>query len=290
VAVTNFPWERFVRFVLSTKSDPNDVLRRIRLPVVSWDGTISRRARLRGAPRPPVVEAWFNGRATPIAGSEAFMAWARANEIGELWERRPEFARANPDVEAACLLFCNPGLRSIAGTMVLAEFPGTEIAELLYTRFDHQVTEGVIAAFRRLFWDPAFMSRDDWTSLLDDLEPEQRNLLVLAFSGKKKAFVRCALGGVPEVDYTDILAHITTTAFMRFQEIMDEPVPDDVAAQSWARMAMQAGLKHKQFGGGPRKSMGEELQLALRHHDPKLPTLADLGLIAAPPATDKTGG
>ena len=281
--MTNVPWERFCRFVISTKADPNAALSRVRLPPLGWQSVMNRRAKLRNGPMPPVVDAWWNGTETPIAGSEAFLVWARANEIAELWERRPEFQKPDPDIESACRLFCNPGLRTVTGTLLLAGFTPTETIEFIYAQYDVQMTERALAAFRRLFWDPAFMSREDWVELLDQLDRDQRHLVMLAFQGRKKSYVRCALGGVPEVDYTDILAQITTAAHMRFQELMDEPVPDDVAAQSWARLAITAGERHKRYGTGPKKSVAEELQLALRHSDPKLPTLADLGISAPIP-------
>jgi hypothetical protein len=280
----NFPWERFVRFVISTKADPNTVLRRMRLPTMAWEATVLRRTKLRNAPRPPIVDAWFNGKDAPIAGSEAFLTWARTNEIAELWERRPEFQKPDSDVEAACRLFCNPGLRTVAGTLLLAGFTKTEIREFVYTQYDVELAERAVWAFGHLFWDQAFLTREDWAALLEDLDKDQRHLLMLAFSGRKKAYVRCALGGVPEVDYSDILSQITATAHMRFQALMDEPVPDDGAAQAWARLAMTAGEKHKRYGGGPKKSVAEELQLALRHTDAKLPTLADLGIGPVTPA------
>jgi len=276
----NFPYERAIRFLISRKVDVNTALKRLKLPVLEWREEMARRNRLKGGALPPVVDAYFRSEQVLINGSQAFLAWAQAEEIDELWSRQAEFSKRNDDLNEACRAFANPALRTVLGLLLMAGFSNDEVIEVIYQRSEFKLTAAAVELFKKLFWDVKVMRKEDWLSLLDDMEKDQRTLLSLAFEGKGRNYIKFALGVVPEVDLRDVLTNIMTKAHMRFNEMLELPDYNEAQAIAWAQLAMKAGEKRKNSGGGPSRNLSEDLQLQLQNDDPEFPTLAELNASA----------
>lgn len=270
----SFPYIRLVRFLISTKADVGNALRALKLPFPDWRDLVDLRKQLLATPQPPIVEAWFRGTVTPVEGSEAFLVWCAVHGVRELWERR---LGAGPDhFEDACRAFSNPAIRTVLATLLMVGFDHIEVQELLYSKYHLRISTESVAFFQRVFWDVDVMSRQDWALLLEEMEKDQRSQLVYAFSDLGKDGVKLSLGMVPEVDIGAILGDVASTSYFRYKQALDQPVPDDARAQTWAKLAIAAAEKKKRHGGGPSRSLSEEVQMQLTHDREKIPTLADL--------------
>jgi hypothetical protein len=283
----SFPYERFIRYLLSRKAEVNGALQRLKLPWLTNQDISERRENLFGGALPPIVDAYSRSNQVDVTGHPGFLAWIEKNHIADLWTRQPEFIRENPNLEAACKAFSNPAIRTVLGVLLLAKFESREICELIYTQYDLHFSEQALEYFRLNFWDTAFMTREDWVSFCGALEKDQRSLLSVAFAGKGRNYVKLHMGIVPEIELRDVLTDVLVRAHARFQELMEQPVADESLAMSWASLAIKAGEKRVRYGGGPARSFAEEAQMALDFDDPKLPTLADIGGSLPPTTTSK---
>jgi hypothetical protein len=172
-----YPYERFLRYLVSRKANVNDALERIGLPSV---GDLWRPSAVGSlcASAPLHIKRYLNApRGYPLI-REGFLEWAEKQEIDTLWRDQPEFCTSGPSptIALAGRLFYSPARRAVVGMLLLCGVARDEICQIVKDRFDVEVTESALSLYQWLYWDCRQTSRAFWQDVLPNFSAEERQL------------------------------------------------------------------------------------------------------------------
>jgi hypothetical protein len=276
-----YPYDLFVKFLITRKADVNGTLSSLGLPELTDNELLTKN--ILAGPLPPSVKAFIDSPENQVEKKEGFLEWAEAHEIRELWEIQPEFlhseyrtlTRGSGSMKKACDLFAAPNKRTAMSLLLMREFPQEDIIDVFSDHFETEVNAEVIQLARKYFFDFREMTPTDWHSLFHNLPPEERDKLQVGREPHSRQFVEYSIGKVPNLTYEEILNDIMVTSYYKFKELANQPLMDTMA-QRWAAMAMTAGEKKIKFTKGDRRDLNEDIQMRFEFTEPTFPTLAEL--------------
>jgi hypothetical protein len=276
-----YPYDLFVKFLITRKADVNRTLVSLGLPELSDGESLTKN--VLASNLPPSVATFIDDPPGSPDKGEAFLRWSEAHGMRELWEIQPEFlhtslrtlTKGSGAMKKACDLFANHSKRTALSLLLMREFPPEDIVDTFSEHFDTEIDQEVIALAKRYFFDFSEMSPTDWHSLFHNLPPEERDKLQIGREPHSKEFVEYSIGKMPSLTYEEILNDVMVTSYYKFKALADQPLMDTMA-QRWATMAMVAGEKKIKFTKGDRKDLNEDIQLRFEFSDQEFPTLAEL--------------
>ena len=266
-----YPYDLFIRFLVTRKADVNETLRRLSLPPLTdteiFDKDIT------GGPEP----------APEVSEPALFIAWAESQDIRELWELQNEFkftehrklTHGSDAMARAFDLFADPEKRTALSLMLIRSFDPDDIANTFADHLNFPVTSEVVQLFSKFFGNFDELSKRDWNHLLKNLHPQQRDSLRLGIDAESQEFVSYSVGRLPRLTYEEILHDIMVSSYYKFKALVDQPLMDFLA-QRWAALAITSGEKKARYTKGDRTDIVEDIQLRFEFQDDHHPTLSDL--------------
>ncbi|MBP9824071.1 MAG: hypothetical protein KBF21_07605 [Thermoanaerobaculia bacterium] len=258
-----YPYERFLRFLVSRKIEIHSTLDGYELPRVGDLWLADCRQHLRDH-APPAMVAFVDAPELELADLDGVLDWADAEGFGDLWRMQNEFGRAPaaPAFDLAFRLFVNVHTRAILGCALLSTATDKEIQTLLFGNFGIDLSGEALATYRHLFWDVTMLSRKEWGEFPQRLvTAEERSYVAFGLRAPSIDEIRDMLGmDTPNTD-EHVVNTIITKAFTKFRIAMDEINPEEAGAIRWAELALRAIGTKKTAGlsapkdGGP--AMGD---------------------------------
>lgn len=250
-----YPYERFLRYLVSRKVDVDETIGKYGLPSVGMLWESECRTAIRES-APYSVVSHIDSDEKRVLLTEGFLAWASREGILPFWRTQAEFGGGEPEpaFDAAIQIFVNPHARAMVGLLLLSEATDEEVIEFVNKRFELDVDDVAIGHYKSVFWDVTLLSRDDWQVFIGELEdPDEKHLVSLGLSSPSiadaKRFLSEAAGFSPD----QVLHRILSKAHARFESAMEQPDPEASGAIRWAELAMRAistlGTHKKAFGG-----------------------------------------
>lgn len=243
-----YPYERFLRFLVSRKARLNETLHRYRLPSVGglWESRY--RSQIRQS-APPSVVRYLDGEGIDFRAG--FLEWADSEGFGDLWRFQAEFGggEPSPDLNTAFQIFINPTGRYTLGVLLFSDSTDEEIIQGTKEKLSIELTQGALDTYRRLFWDTTLVSRNDWGSFIKTLSPSERTYLAAGINGGSNESVRNTLSLPNRKDPDEILIDIANRAHDRFVAAIDQPNPEIGNARYWADLAVKASNALKSSRG-----------------------------------------
>lgn len=238
----HYPYERFLRFLVSRKVDLNQTLEKCRLPLVTqlWCDR-AEKSLLQGAPHSVESYLLASGQDRVVA-KDGFLEWANLQGFGVLWETQEEFGgNRNPAVDQAYWMFSQTPIRALLGMLLLSRATEDEICDALEEKFSFSLEEDTIHVYQSVFWDVSLLDPDDWERFIPLLETkEERHFIGVGLSSPSAGMARTAANLKVDVDPEDALTEILQTSmkYYRIAARSSEPIGHDI--QRWADMAMNA--------------------------------------------------
>ena len=231
-----YPYERFLRFLVSRKVDVNQALSRYGLPPVGGLWTASCRTSFRST-APYAMVRHLDSDDTELVTREGVLDWADQEGFRLLWEVQPEFGRAQPrELDLAIRIFSSQRARLRMGLFLFSKATPTELVDVALAHFDMEIDQNVIDLYRRVFWDTAAMSRSSWEQLIENLETkEERHYLALGLENPTLEGVQCILGMKYELEPGAVLRRLMTTAIEQYDLAMLAAAGNSAASFSAAR-------------------------------------------------------
>lgn len=255
----SYPYERFLRFLVTRKANLSDILGRFNIaqPGTLW---LSRYRDHVRATAPSGFQIYFGDRdARDVLFTEGLLDWAEEEGILPLWESQREFRRPiKSDLEAAMRVFANPAARAVLGMLLLSRCNNTETCSIFMERFDYAIDVSTLRLYRELFWDVSNVARSGWSDFVRNLETsEERHFITVGLDGPSASEVRHWLGLqgghlTPKI----VLQNIMEQAHYRFKDAMEMPAPEEAHAMQWARLAIDS---IKEMRGGRAIGSGDDM-------------------------------
>lgn len=246
-----YPYERFLRFLVSRKADVNAALRRIGLPTVGGLWTANCRQSFRDSAPGPIV-SYLDTDGAEVPGEMA--GWARQQGFGELWEAQSGSTPA--DLDLAIQLFSGARSRCRLALFLFARATPAEVCGLVAEQLNHELTPTALALYRRLFWDPDLVSRSHWDKFLEAVETkEERHYVALGLSQPSLEKIRMVLGGKLQIEPDDVLRRLMESSLEQYESALRQPIPG-MDAIKWGEMAKSAAVALSQQA--PKKAVENE--------------------------------
>ena len=206
-----YPYECFLRFLVSRKADVNRVLQRFGLPVAGglWASNCLSALCSRA---PSGVFVYLEEDMNP-ADVVGFLDWAETEGFRALWESQKEFGgKTSPELSTAFAAFANAQLRAVVGMLLLSNASPQESSGIMAERFNYPMTVEALEVYRTVFWDVNNVSREAWPKFIDGLETRQeKHYLAIGIQGLTADEIRYQLGLQPEdVDPVNAVKEILT--------------------------------------------------------------------------------
>lgn len=247
-----YPYERFLKFLVSRKVDPNRVLTRLGLPPVGglWASTCRSEFR-RSAPY--AIVRHLDSDDEDLATRDGVLEWAEVGGFRELWESQPEFGGASGQtLDIANRIFSSSRARIRMGLFLFSKATPSEVAETAKEHFDMEVDPAVVDLYRRIFWDGSIMSKSSWDSLLEAMpEKEERHYLALGLENPTLDGVKCILGMKYSMEPDAVLRRLMVTSIEQYDALMKQAIPSSDALR-WGEMAKSAAVALAQHA--PKKA------------------------------------
>jgi len=238
-----YPYERFLRFLVSRKVDPNQTLKRYGLPPVSSLWISDCRSGFRRS-APHALVRHLDSDDTELLTTDGVAEWAEREGIRLLWEIQPELgglAMAR-ELDLSARIFANQQARLRLGLFLFSKATSSEIAELAAIHFDMEIDPLVIETYRKIFWDSQAVPSGDWETLIDAMDRDERHYLALGFERPTLENVQCILGMKYSLEPDAVLRRLMNTSIEQYDLAMKQPIPASADALRWGEMAKQAAV------------------------------------------------
>lgn len=229
-----YPYERFVRFLVSRKLDPSDTLTRYGLPRVGalWISDYRREIR---ETAPASISSYLDSDAEWLTFKNGILSWAEKQGFRELWESQPEFnGEVDSNLEVAHLIFVNPSSRALVGMMLLSKSTDDEICLMVKEKFNIEMSDEVLGVYCDIFWDVEMLGRAGWDSFIESLESkEERHYLALGLDSPTLEECRNTADLDNNIDVDEMLREILNKSFFKLKSAYDHPNPDGANIDLW---------------------------------------------------------
>lgn len=233
-----YPYERFLRFLVSRKIDHDQALSRYGLPPAGglWFAR-TKSDLIDNGPYP--ISTYLSSKSTELSFRDGILEWAEEEGFRELWEMQPEFGEIrNPVLSAAFQIFINPSSRPVAGMLLLTHASMDDVCETLQEYLRSPVTSEVVLLYQRIFWDVDSTTDDEWDELIEDLtDDNEKHLLSLALQGQTIDLARSALELDTEVNAEAILQKMLSHNAVMWEEA--RRYGDEDRTRSWQESALR---------------------------------------------------
>lgn len=245
-----YPYERFLRFLVSRKIDPNQTLERFGLPRVGALWAADCRSSLRKT-APYAIVQYLTSTSPDLPLRTDVLEWATSEGFGLLWKMQREFDGPDsvPELDLPFRLFANPASRAVLGALLLSKCAVSEICAIVHEQFDLTLTVAALELYKSIFWDVSLVSRDTWGTLITSFATvEERNILTFAITGSPTANeFRSMLGmDCTAMDHRTILQQLIATSYIEYKRSREGGKPED--ALKWAELALKSITTAKNSG------------------------------------------
>lgn len=228
-----YPYERFLKFLVSRKLDPNVTLRGYGLPPVGrmWLSDCRQAIRDSG---PTAISNYIDSKKEWLTFKNGVLEWAEEEGIKELWESQPEFnGKTGAALDASHLIFMNPSSRAIVGMMLLSKADDTEICAMVKERLGIEIDDDTLAVYSDIFWDVEMLGREGWPDFIEKLDKEERHYLALGLGAPSNGECRDMAGLDASLDLDTMMKEMLSHAYFRLKEAYNHPNPDAANVEMW---------------------------------------------------------
>lgn len=247
-----YPYERFLRFLVSRKLDVNLTLERLGLPRTADLWFVECRRSLRYSAPAALRQYLESSESEYLVFRDGVLEWAESQGIRVLWEMQSEFGAAKvSDFDVAWSLFSHPTSRAIVGMLLLSRASGKEIIEVISDHLAITLTDAQLVMYQSLFWDVSQIERSSWGSFAQTLKTqEESNYISFGLGTPSLAEVRDLLNlDITAVDHRQILNQIIAKSYLQYQRAMNSASPEANDAMRWAELTLKAISTAKSAGG-----------------------------------------
>jgi len=229
-----YPYERFIRFLVSRKLDPSDTLNGYGLPHVGPMWTSDCRHELRKT-APSAIVNYIDSKNDHLTFKNGVLEWAEDEGFRELWDAQPEFSgKTDAKLDTAHLIFMNPHSRALTGMMILSKASDDEICLMVKEKLGLELDEEGLGIYCDIFWDVDILGREGWEAFLSEIKTkEERHYLALGLGALSLDECRNTAGLGTHLDLDMMLHAVLSESFFKLRAAYNHPNPEAANIEMW---------------------------------------------------------
>lgn len=246
-----YPYERFLRFLVSRKIDLNRTLERYGLPRAGDMFPAECRSDLRRS-APYALVQYIDTPNSELVLRDGVLEWATREKILPLWLMQSEFGgKSTPALDTTFRLFINPISRAVLGMLLLSKAREQDAFEIVREQFDVSLDAPTLELYKSIFWDVGLVGRTMWEPFIKTLvSAEEKNYIAFGLTSPSADEIRDLLGmDCAGIDHKTILNQIIAKSYLQYKRLMDEPNQGTQDAMKWAELTLRAITTAKTSGG-----------------------------------------
>lgn len=181
----------------------------------------------------------------------------------------------------------HPIMRVALEGCLVAKVTKEEISQLLPSVYSQNLSISSIETYASYFFDYENMKKSDWQSYLDQIREDRytHTRLFMALT-KPQEEVLHAVGLPTRTQFGTMLKNVMNTANYRFEHYARQQSPEaQEEARKWARLMMDAGVRHEKFGSTDATDFSKLIQTQFEYIDDPIKDITPEMLADAKPPT-----
>jgi hypothetical protein len=271
------PHEQYVRFLITLNFDLEDIQINLNdhgLLKISESYWKDQKAILENSKIPNSIKSfWVAEKQNKLP--KDFINYMNSIGLKDAWMynlgKNKEFEIVVDALKDADVSIC---VRSLLASGLSSE----EIAALVNGKFGMVFPKICVELFKKYFFQTLIMSRTSWKNYINQLEPEERNLIYLGITGQQTV-LRAELSLPVKISVAEHYQKLHIFAMQKFELYKNNNSPDaDQNALKWAQMAMSSGDKYEKLKIGDASDFGKDLQMEFDFIDTDFPLIGEENL------------
>ena len=146
-----------------------------------------------------------------------------------------------------------------------------DICQDINTKFSFGLKEEHVALYRKYFWDPSLMRRQDWKNYLKLCSNYEKSLMFTIMSSDTEV-VKAELGLPTKINVTETYQKLFAQIQLKIQQYMTVNSPEtNSEARHWIKVLTDIGDKYKKYEKGSMDDFGKLLQLEFQYTENDFP-------------------
>jgi hypothetical protein len=181
----------------------------------------------------------------------------------------------------------HPVMRVALECCLAAKLTHDEISQLLPSVYSLPLNTQSILTYISYFFDHEIMKKSDWQSYLNQISEDRYTHTRLFFAlTRTQEEVLHAVGLPTRAQFGTMLKNVMNTANYRFEHYARQQSPESQEeARKWARLMMDAGVRHEKFGSTDATDFSKLIQTQFEYIDDPIETVTPEMLAEAKPPT-----
>jgi hypothetical protein len=182
----------------------------------------------------------------------------------------------------------HPVMRVAFECCLIAGLEHEEISQLLPSVYALPLSAKNIETYAKYFFDHKAMKKSDWQGYLNQIADDRyTHTRIFAALTRPQEEVLHAVGLPSRLQYGTMLKNVMNTANYRFEYYSRQQSPEAQAeARSWAKVMMDAGVRHEKFGSTDATDFSKVLQTEFAYADETIESITPEMLSDVKPAVD----
>jgi len=265
------PYDLFVKYLITKGSDTltklNEELKKFRLSPVSEPIFNRHYTSLRTNLPTPI----WNQIVTQKVHGPAFLRWMDGLSLKSIWENHKAYS-TDETKKFWSLTFDileDPTVRMSTNAMIMKGVGFDDLAQMLNAKFSCMLKAPHIEAYKKYFWNPAYMTRRDWRDYMaqSDIGNAEKDILFSALT-EIADVVRTKLGLPAGIITSDVLQFMATEAMLKakhYLRVNDQT--GNTEARAWMTQTERLLTLREKYKAADLRDFSKELQMQFEYVD-----------------------
>lgn len=266
------PYDVFIRFLITkgaeAEEEVNEKLKELNLPEISSKAFVRHYETTLKLLPPAFLKQIEKQDFTPD-----FLKWMKILGIEDMWLFEKPFRRQDHTwVKLVYDINTDPVLRISINALLVKGVKIEDVAEIVGRKYSTLLKPLHVELYRKVFFDPARMTRAAWRSYLGVLEPADRAIMFTALTEDVNT-LKTELGLPSVTSLSDSLQYLFSSAYQksRFYLKQTSPIAND-EARKWISTTIHLADKYDKYKAGDVADFSKTLQMEFEFIDHDFPT------------------
>ena len=199
-----------------------------------------------------------------------FMKWMRYLGVAPLWPNDDPNHAA--DLKLVYDIHSDKHYRLSLQALLIKNVNISEIQQILAAKFAANYRERHLILFKEFFFDPARMSRGDWSAYLRKRSNQEKHVYFVALSEEAEV-LKAELGLYSNISVSDELSRLLRKSLNKAHQYLKlSSKESNQEARAWISTALSLADKYEKYRSADSSDFSKSLQMEFEYIDNEFPT------------------